>query len=366
MDGARQIKNGFFTWLCAMIVMLSLGETRAGDFVAASHPESGQIAAVNQGSISDFYDASQYDASGYTVAPNSTALQKVGICFVAGTLVSTADGQKVIESLKLGDRVLTTDTKSQSESTEVDPKTWRKITLKMPNPACPRDILDIEVLRSPEWIARFGCEEGRIIHFILEEMGLEGPAEVVAIGDCPEIRQGVGRVVLVTVTHFNENVHELRLANGQTLEPTGRHRLFSVTRNDWIKTSDLEVGEVLKTRGGEIEIESIKRRDGEHRVYNIEVETEHCYYVSKTEVLSHNTNPCAAVVSKRMHFKKAQLPMEGKVRFIPPKNWKPTQPLPRGPQKGYLDKFGNEWTKEPSRTKGQAFEWDVQRPDGSH
>ena len=31
-----------------------------------------------------------------------------------------------------------------------------------------------------------------------------------------------------------------------------------------------------------------------------------------------------------------------------------------------IDKFGNEWTKGPTRTKGQPFEWDVQRPDGTH
>lgn len=29
-------------------------------------------------------------------------------------------------------------------------------------------------------------------------------------------------------------------------------------------------------------------------------------------------------------------------------------------QGGYLDKFGNIWTKGPSRTNGQPFEWDVQ------
>lgn len=27
---------------------------------------------------------------------------------------------------------------------------------------------------------------------------------------------------------------------------------------------------------------------------------------------------------------------------------------------GYLDRFGNEWVKGPSRTVGQAYEWDVQ------
>ena len=29
-------------------------------------------------------------------------------------------------------------------------------------------------------------------------------------------------------------------------------------------------------------------------------------------------------------------------------------------QGGYLDKYENIWTKGPSRTNGQPFEWDVQ------
>ncbi|MHB9861849.1 polymorphic toxin type 17 domain-containing protein [Streptomyces sp. YIM S03343] len=37
-----------------------------------------------------------------------------------------------------------------------------------------------------------------------------------------------------------------------------------------------------------------------------------------------------------------------------------TTGLPRGPRKGYIDRFGNEWIKGPSRTAGQPFEWDVQ------
>ena len=56
----------------------------------------------------------------------------------------------------------------------------------------------------------------------------------------------------------------------------------------------------------------------------------------------------------------------GGYRFVPPKSWHASEPLPRGPQNGYVDRFGNEWTKGPSRTAGQAFEWDVQHPDGTH
>jgi hypothetical protein len=62
----------------------------------------------------------------------------------------------------------------------------------------------------------------------------------------------------------------------------------------------------------------------------------------------------------KRRLKDAQLPTSGKVRYVPPKGYSPGQPLPRGPQNGFIDRFGNEWTRGPSRTAGQAFEWDVQ------
>ena len=63
--------------------------------------------------------------------------------------------------------------------------------------------------------------------------------------------------------------------------------------------------------------------------------------------------------SIKSRIKDAQLPNEGKVRFIPPKNYHPSLPLRKGPN-GYLDRFDNEWKKGPSRTHGEDFEWDVQ------
>ncbi|MBP6219248.1 MAG: hypothetical protein KA436_11730 [Oligoflexales bacterium] len=59
-------------------------------------------------------------------------------------------------------------------------------------------------------------------------------------------------------------------------------------------------------------------------------------------------------------IKKVQLPTTGKIRFVPPEDYDPSTPLKRGPNGGYVDKFGNEWSKGPSRTPGQSFKWDVQ------
>ncbi|MBD8006049.1 hypothetical protein H9631_13275 [Bacillus sp. Sa1BUA2] len=66
-----------------------------------------------------------------------------------------------------------------------------------------------------------------------------------------------------------------------------------------------------------------------------------------------------SIPSIKSVLKDAQLPNSGKIRYVPPSNWTPSQPLPKI-NGGYKDKFGNVWTKGPSRTKGQSFEWDVQ------
>ena len=63
-------------------------------------------------------------------------------------------------------------------------------------------------------------------------------------------------------------------------------------------------------------------------------------------------------IAQRLKY--AKLPTLGKIRFIPRKNYKPNEPLHKGPNNGYLDNFDNEWVKGPSRTAGQEFEWDVQ------
>ncbi len=70
--------------------------------------------------------------------------------------------------------------------------------------------------------------------------------------------------------------------------------------------------------------------------------------------------------TKEEVLRRLRLPIGGDVPFEPPNNWYPTEPLPKGPKKGYVDKKGREWTKGPTRTSGQDWEWDVQLPDGGH
>jgi hypothetical protein len=155
------------------------------------------------------------------------------------------------------------------------------------------DIFEIECLRPLGWLQENSLKPGSHVHFAVGEMGIDGDAEVIDVAACPAITTGPGRVVLMTVTHFNPTVLELTLAGlEKPLEPTAAHRLFSADRNDWVQAQELRVGEHLKTADGAVEITAIARKPGVHRVYNIEVETEHRYLVSKLQVVSHNA--CAA------------------------------------------------------------------------
>ena len=61
-------------------------------------------------------------------------------------------------------------------------------------------------------------------------------------------------------------------------------------------------------------------------------------------------------------IKAKRLPSDGKIRYVPPKNFNPKKGLPYekvGNDKAFLDKFGNKWLKGPSRTINEPFEWDV-------
>ena len=103
-------------------------------------------------------------------------------------------------------------------------------------------------------------------------------------------------MVTMSVTHVNSFVFELELtgfdATGravcETLCPTNVHKLFSATRNDWVMTQDLRVGEALRTQSGLSTITGVRRKAGDQRVYNFEVEATHAYYVGQTRTLSHN------------------------------------------------------------------------------
>ena len=223
-------------------------------------------------------------------------------CFVEGTLVVTEDGDKPIEEIKAGDYVYSTN----PETGESEFK---------------------EVLRT------FRKESDVLIHIFV---------------------------------------------NGEEIETTPVHPFWVV--DEWVSAKDLETGDILTLADGTTA--PVTDTYGEKLaepviVYNFEVSDFHTYYVTDTGVLVHNmgvdklgNGSCGRTKvssdvpkTKKGKIKEQKLPTEGRIRYVPPKNWKPSQDLPTQKvrnRNGFVDKFDNVWVQGPSRTRGQTFEWDVQ------
>jgi autotransporter-associated beta strand protein len=219
------------------------------------------------------------------------------VCFTAATHVHSAAGKRAIEAFRVGQRVVTEGTKGclhepGDDPTAVDPATWRLVRLQTAKPAGSDNIVDVDLLRPLSWIDQVGAVTDSQIHFELAELGIDGPADVLAVESCPEIESGRGRVITGTFTTARCSVLELRLSSGEVLEPTPPHRFYSETRQDWVAAGELRVGECLRTASGQaVSVESVALKAGEHRVYNLEVEQEHQFYVGEAGVLVHNAYP---------------------------------------------------------------------------
>ncbi len=175
---------------------------------------------------------------------------------------------------------------------DIDPATWRLITLVMTKPDGGR--LDIELLRPLEWIEDFGAEVGKSVDLDLAELGAAGPAEVLSIGPCPEIEPDDGhgrRVVTGTFRHSSGNVFDLLIAGEpEPIGTTGNHPFWSEDRHVFVPAETLQPGERLrKANGSTTTVVSLTRRSTTEPVYNLEVDVDHVYHVGTGGVLVHNS-----------------------------------------------------------------------------
>jgi hypothetical protein len=161
------------------------------------------------------------------------------------------------------------------------------------------DDIHVETLQPPEWLASHQVKEGAMVPLPLDlvEMGMpeDLQGEVLAIEPCPPIKAGPGRVVLTTVNHLNAYVLELTVENSQghrdTIRPTGFHRFYRASDEQWVSAEDLKGEDVLQGQQGLLRVVGNTRVPGVHRVYNMTVEGQHVYRVSSFGALAHNTCP---------------------------------------------------------------------------
>jgi hypothetical protein len=221
--------------------------------------------------------------------------------------------KQAIETIHVGHRVATdagiadsVDGKTDvidGSATEVDPATWRLVTIESGD-------WKNDALKPQRWLADDQVIPGRVLR--LDEMidvaemgapeGLTGT--VSAVASCPELEPGNGRVVLTTVSHLSDYVFDLTLTatTGQTetLGVTGTHRFYDEV-SGWTTVDRLTVGEVLRADTGTTTVTAVTVHPSTEQVYNFTVETDHVYYVGDLSTLTHHICETAGTTGQAHH-----------------------------------------------------------------
>jgi hypothetical protein len=128
----------------------------------------------------------------------------------------------------------------------------------------------------------------------LPEMGLVGEARVLAVGPCPAVAAGAGRVVTAAFRHRRGEVLGLWVGS-DVLRVTAGHPVWCADRSAWVPAGELVAGERVLTAAGTQAVfgtEAAARRP----VYNLEVDADHCYRAGEQEILVHNASALAGNV----------------------------------------------------------------------
>ena len=195
-----------------------------------------------------------------------------GGCFLLGTMVATPDGMRPIESLEVGDSVLSRNDKTG----EVGFKKIEHVHRYHTNRVC--RLLTTRAHRTPT------RQRGR------SEPHRVGKGSASADDDSSESGSSGD-------AEDSESATELPI---QELLCTTGHNFYSVTRSDWIAAVYLRPGEVLLDASGRIQrVVSVTCEDAHAPVRDFEVADWHTYFVSQpgaaTSVWTHNggkDKPC--------------------------------------------------------------------------
>ncbi len=95
------------------------------------------------------------------------------------------------------------------------------------------------------------------------ECGIDGRATVLAIGPCPPIPPGPGRVVTGTFRHASAQVLDLHVDGlSEPIGTTANHPFWSEDRQQFLRADELEIGESLRTLHGTARLVATVPRSG--------------------------------------------------------------------------------------------------------
>lgn len=166
---------------------------------------------------------------------------------------------------------------------------WRTVKLEMELSHGGR--CEITLARPLAWLELVRGKVGETIDLQMPEMGVAGPARVVAIEPCPEFSppKAGSRPVIGKFVTTNAKVIDLSIDGlDKPIGTTASHPFWSLDRKGWVAAGDLKSGEKLRTQDGSATVESVIPRAGTETVYNIEVHKNHTFFVSDAKLWVHN------------------------------------------------------------------------------
>jgi hypothetical protein len=170
-------------------------------------------------------------------------------------------------------------------------------------------VVDMELLRPYAWIEQNGMRAGTMVDLRMTELKADAVAHIVSVSDGPEILPGEGAVVIGRfVTRAGSDLVRVTFADGTQLTGTKTHPAWSPMDSAWMDLGEFEPGRTVQTRSGTMPVVSIEEVPDRPPVYNIEVDGEHVYEVTRLGVLVHNNTPLC------VQLKEAQAALE-KVRL---------------------------------------------------
>lgn len=147
------------------------------------------------------------------------------------------------------------------------------------------------------WINQKGYEVDAIVEMNLPEQGISGPFRITSIKhiipqkkpvDDDEADEYGYKPVTALFTHESNQVFNISFDNGDKLGVTYRHPIYSTSVGDWKLAGQLELGEEVLTKYGNVKVVSSTRKGGSETVYNLEVKDLHNFLAGKSGILVHN------------------------------------------------------------------------------
>jgi hypothetical protein len=136
---------------------------------------------------------------GYRYLTQETAGEVQASIGVAGNIAERPKTTP-IEQIQVGERVAFTINPTEGLDTslgmDVNPRTWRKITLRTESGSH-----EIVLLRPESWIKQHQADSESTLKLSIPEVGVDGLVDVISIEPCPPITAGEGRIVISTFTH---------------------------------------------------------------------------------------------------------------------------------------------------------------------